>query len=137
MAENARIDFDITAWDEKPYDDLDGAPAVTRSVITSSYHGDLIGTGTAEMLMVYADDSSASYVGLERVVGTLGGRTGSFVLRHDGRYADGAARTTWTVVAGSGAGELRSLRGTGGFTAATGQHVEGAVLDYELADGEA
>ncbi len=63
--------------------------------------------------MIYAEDGSASFVGLERVKGDLTGKKGSFVLQHVGRFADGAAKGTVTVVPGSGTGELVGLSGNG------------------------
>ena len=51
-----------------------------------------------------SSESSATYVGYERVTGTLGGRSGSFVLQGVGTWEGGVAKTTWTVVPGSGTG---------------------------------
>jgi hypothetical protein len=46
-------------------------------------------------------------------VGRLGAKTGSFVLQRIGVFEGGEARETYTVVAGSGTGELTGLRGEG------------------------
>jgi hypothetical protein len=43
------------------------------------------------------------------------------VLRLDGGFEGGAARTTWTVVEGSGTGDLAGLRGEGGYVAKQGE----------------
>jgi hypothetical protein len=61
------------------------------------------------------------------VVGSLAGRTGSFVLRAE----DGAARTTWSVMPGWGTGDLRGLRGEGGYTARDQAEVQ-FILDYHF-----
>jgi hypothetical protein len=61
--------------------------------------------------MVYPGDGSAKFVGLERVVGRLGDRWGSFVLEHSGTFEGGVAEASWSVVPGSGTGEPRGLRG--------------------------
>lgn len=81
--------------------------------------------------MVHRDDGSASFIGLERVVGRLGDRSGSFVLQHTGTFEDGTAKATWIVVPGSGAGELRGLRGEGGFASAHAESYS-MTLDYDL-----
>jgi hypothetical protein len=47
---------------------------------------------------------------MERITGTLGGRSGSFVLTH-GANGDTAA-ATGVVVPGSGTGDLAGLTGT-------------------------
>jgi len=119
--------FTIKAWDEQPWAELDRAPKLTHARVTTSYGGDLDGEGTSGLLMVY-DQDDATYAGYERVVGSLEGRSGSFVLRLDGGFQDGAARTTWTVVEGSGTGDLAGLRGEGGYVARQGA----AEVPYEL-----
>ena len=119
--------FTIKAWDEQPWAELDQAPKLTHARVTTSYGGDLDGEGTSGLLMVY-DQDDATYAGYERVVGSLEGRSGSFVLRLDGGFQDGAARTTWTVVEGSGTGDLAGLRGEGGYVARQGA----AEVPYEL-----
>lgn len=67
--------------------------------------------------MAYRADGTATFIGLERVTGRLGNRSGSFVLEHSGSFEGGMARASWFVVAGSGTGELSGLRGEGGFEA--------------------
>jgi hypothetical protein len=119
--------FTIKGWDEQPYAEHEGAPKLTHARVTSAYGGDLEGEGTAGLLMLY-DNDDATYAGYERVVGSLGGRSGSFVLRLDGGFERGAARTTWTVAEGTGTGELAGLRGEGGYVAKQGE----AEMAYEL-----
>jgi hypothetical protein len=119
--------FKIAGWDEQPWAEAEGAPKLTHARVTASYRGDLEGEGTAGLLMLY-DGTDASYRGYERVTGTLGGRSGSFVLRLEGGFEQGAARTTWTVAEGTGTGELAGLRGEGGYLAAQGE----AEVAFEL-----
>lgn len=115
--------FDIESWDEQTYD-----TGLTRGKVVATYHGDIEGTGTWETLMAYADDGSARYVGLERVVGRIAGREGSVVLRQTGEFTGGVASTTLEVVPGSGTGELAGLRGEGGYRAGEGRHVADVAL---------
>ncbi len=80
--------------------------------------------------MLYQGDS-ASFSGLERVVGRIGVRSGSFVLQHNGRFEGDTARSTLSVVPGSGTGDLRGLRGAGSFAWSHGQ--PGSItLDYDF-----
>ena len=87
--------FTIKGWDEQPWAELEGAPKLTQARVTSAYGGDLEGEGTSGLLMLY-DNDDATYSGYERVVGTLGGRSGSFVLRLQGGFEHGAARSSAT-----------------------------------------
>jgi hypothetical protein len=131
MSKHATATFQVTAWDEKPYDEIEEGPKLTRATITKSFSGDIEGEGKLEYLMVHRDDGSASFIGLERVVGRLGDRSGSFVLQHTGTFEDGTAKATWLVVPGSGAGQLRGLRGEGGFASAHAESYS-MTLDYDL-----
>ena len=112
--------FTIKAWDEQPWAEADKAPKLTHARVTTTYTGDLEGEGTYQLLMVY-DQADAAYAGYERFVGSLDDRSGSFVLRLGGGFEGGAARTTWTVVEGSGTGDLAGLQGEGGYVARQGE----------------
>ena len=114
---NAR--FIIKTWDEKPYGERPDLPKLTRASVAKTFAGDLEGEGQVEYLMVYRSDGSATFVGLERVVGRLAGRTGSFVLQRTGVFEGGQARETYSVVPGSGTGELHGLRGEGSSAVGT------------------
>ncbi|HKF79176.1 MAG TPA: DUF3224 domain-containing protein [Candidatus Dormibacteraeota bacterium] len=113
--------YTFTSWDEEPYAVLEGTPGLTHARVVNVYRGDLEGDGTVEFLMFYPTPSSATYLGFERVNGKLGGRSGSFVLQSAGAWEDGVARTTLTIVPGSGTGELEGLRGEGALEAGPGQ----------------
>jgi hypothetical protein len=81
--------------------------------------------------MMYRSDGSATFVGLERVVGRVGGNAGSFVLQRTGVFENGVAKESYVVIPGSGTGALRSLRGEG--TSAVGHGTEHPLtLNYEL-----
>jgi len=126
---NAR--FAIKTWDEKPYSEAEGLPKLTRASVTKTFSGDLDGEGRVEYLMVYRSDGSAAFVGLERITGRLGGRTGSFVLQRTGVFEGGQAKESYSVVAGSATGELDGLTGQG--SSAVGHGLEHPfTLDYEL-----
>jgi hypothetical protein len=104
--------FQVTSWDEKPYEEFDDGGKLTRAHVVYTYRGAIAGTGTAEYLMVYGLDKAAHFVGAERVLGHVDGKPGSFVLRHVGTYGAEGVRTTITVVPGAGTGELKGLRGS-------------------------
>lgn len=131
MSTTARATFQIQAWDERTYEDLEGSRKLTRAAVTQSFSGDIEGDGSVEFLMAYSADDAADYVGLQRVAGRLGDREGTFVLTLTGRYDGTEASGTWTVVAGSGTGELAGLRGSGDFRAPLGGEPS-VTLTYEL-----
>jgi hypothetical protein len=133
MSTHATGRYEVKTWDEKPLSEIAGLPCLTRASAIESFHGDIEGEGTAEYLMIYRADGSASYVRVERVIGRIGTRSGSFVLQGSGSY-DHATRTaecTWFVVPGTGTGELSGLRGAGGFVAKHSEYPKVPItLDY-------
>jgi hypothetical protein len=109
--------FEVTSWDEHEFDRRRDSGKVTKAKVRKAYHGDIDGESLTEWLLAYDDAGSATFVGLERIVGSIGDRRGTIVLRHVGSFEDGVARAELAVVAGSGSGELAELSGTGDFVA--------------------
>jgi hypothetical protein len=133
MSTPANAIFEIKSWDEKPWQVIDGGSKLTRACVTKVYRGDITGEATSEALMFYGADGAAAFTGLERVVGTVGGRAGSFVLQASGTYRDGTATCDCTVVPDSGAGDLRGLRGEGRYVATHADYPHVAFsLDYRF-----
>ncbi len=132
MTGQATGTFKVMSWDENTYQELAGQQKLTRASMVFGYTGDLEATGKSETLMFYREDGTAAYTGLEHMVGRIGDRSGSFVLRADGAFDGSAATTTWQVVDGSGAGELRGISGTGKSVAESGQPGGAFTLDFDL-----
>jgi hypothetical protein len=131
MKRTANARFAIKSWDEKPYSEGQDQPRLTRAAVAKTFTGDIEGEGRVEYLMMYRDDGSATFVGLERIVGHLAGKSGSFVLQRIGGFEGGQAKESYTVIAGSGTGALRTLRGEG--TSSVGHGMEHPfTLTYEL-----
>lgn len=128
---HAKARFAIKSWDEKPYSEGEDLPKLTRASVAKTFTGDLEGEGQVEYLMMYRADGSAAFVGLERVVGHIGDKAGSFVLQRTGVFEAGQARESYSVVPGSGTGELRGLRGKGASSVGHGME-HPFTLEYEL-----
>jgi hypothetical protein len=138
MSTRATIPFEVTGWNETPWDEPTEGPRLARATVRKVFRGDLEGESVAELLLCHypADFSAgAGYVASERITGRLGGRTGTFVLQHSGLSggagdaADGSI--VGHVVPGSGTGELAGLRGTARITQAPdGKHT--LTLDYSF-----
>ena len=101
MKKSANARFAIKTWDEKPYSEVQDQPRLTRASVTKAYTGDIEGEGQVEYLMMYRSDGSATFVGLERVAGRIGGKTGTFVLQRAGIFESGQAKESYSVIPGS------------------------------------
>ena len=132
MKRSANARFAISNWDEKPYSEGQDLPRLTRASVTKTFTGDIEGEGRVEYLMMYRSDGSAAFVGLERVVGGISGKTGSFVLQRSGVFESGQAKESYFVIPGSATAELQDLQGDG--SSAVGHGMEHPfTLSYELA----
>ncbi|HEY1501693.1 MAG TPA: DUF3224 domain-containing protein [Acidobacteriaceae bacterium] len=84
-----------------------------RMSIDKQFHGALEATSQGEMLSVLdREKGSGGYVALERVTGTVEGKTGSFVLQHNATMNRGVPAMTIVVVPDSGTGELTGISGS-------------------------
>jgi hypothetical protein len=115
MASHAKGTFQVTSWVEEKYGGPQGAARLARVNSTHDFEGDIEGESEVEYVMIYSGEKPVSFAGFERVIGKVGEKEGSFVLQVDGTYAEGSPSASWSVVTGSGTGELEHLRGEGTF----------------------
>lgn len=111
----------------------EGCEGITlaRMSIDKTFAGDLEATSCGEMLSARTQtEGSAGYVAIEQVVGTLGGKQGTFVLQHFGTMAAGQHRLVLEVVPDSGTGALKALSGTMNIEIQDGTH--NYVFEYGL-----
>ncbi len=113
MTEHAKATFTVSNWQEDTLHEWEDGAKITRASIGYAYEGDMAGESSAECVFVYGPDGTATIVGFERFVGTIGDRTGSLVLESRGTYDGTTARGDLTVVDGSGTGDLEGATGTG------------------------
>jgi hypothetical protein len=111
MTDIARGTFEVKLTPQ-PSDRQPEDGALGRMWLDKEFHGDLEATSRGQMLTAMTEvKGSAGYVAIERVRGTLRGRTGSFVLQHTGTMTRGAPGLMITVVPDSGTEELAGLNG--------------------------
>jgi catechol 2,3-dioxygenase-like lactoylglutathione lyase family enzyme len=123
---NAKIT--VQNSEAKPYDQ-GTSPALVEIHLTETFTGDIDGESPVRALQVLRDDKSGSLVSVQRFRGKVGGRQGTFVLQGSEIVQNGKIKATWSVVPGSGTGDLAGLRGDGGFEGDFGKGSEG-WLDY-------
>jgi hypothetical protein len=104
--------FDVKMAPQKPDNPIEEAASIARMTIDKQWHGDLEATSKGEMLATPPDaKGSGIYVALERVTGTLKGRSGSFLLHHTGIMNRGVPELSILVVPDSGTGQLTGITG--------------------------
>ena len=116
---------------EPPFLAQDGL-TLNRNVVRKEFFGGMVGVSEAEMLAAFTSTpGSAGYVAIEHFTGSVGGKSGSFVLQHSGVMNRGEAQLTVTIVPDSGTGELAGISGALAIDNTEGRH--SYVLDYDLA----
>jgi hypothetical protein len=131
MTTHAKGTFEATEFDEQTLDEFDGGGKLTRARITQTFAGDLTGELTADLVMHYKADGTASFTGYQRFVGSVGDHRGGFVMEASGGYDNAAAVTTYTVIPDSGTDDLAKLTGSGTAKVPHGTAGE-YTLDYDL-----
>lgn len=125
--------FEVTAWDEKPFAKIGETGKLTKASVKGKLSGDIDAEVVTEWLMCYASENEATYVGFQKIDGTIDGKSGSFVVENDGTFDGKAARGNWFVVPNSGTGELEGISGEGTFDSPKGTKASFS-LDYEFGD---
>ena len=113
----------VSSYESNPYDDA-GAFTIAETSVTEEFAGDLVGIGSVRFAMVNEREGAAHFTGMERFLGKLGERSGSFIFQNSGTLTAGVLHSVWRVIPGSGTEELVGLRGEGGCDP------DGYSLDY-------
>jgi Protein of unknown function (DUF3224) len=131
MATRANGTVETKTWDEQTYSEVDCGPKLTTTTGVDNYHGDLEATATYAGITVYETSGAATFTSVLRIEGSIGGKTGTFVLELDGTVDEtGATAGSWKVRPNSGTGELKKIRGNGSLTYAETEN--SFTLDYDL-----
>jgi hypothetical protein len=133
MSENT---FHPKSWDEHVVSGEEGTPRFAHAHAVMTYSGLIEGESASDSLLYYAgegyDGGGTTSPGLERIDGSVAGRKGSFVIRHEVGFDTQGVRGTWTVVPGSGTGELAGIGGSGTISGAMGSESMEYTFDYSL-----
>ncbi len=115
-------------------EDKGDGSTLSRLTLDKTYAGALTATSKGEMLAAGGTKpTSAAYVAVERVTGTLDGRAGSFALVQHGWMQGDQRVMEVLIVPDSGGGDLKGLAGTFKIEIKDGKHFY--LMDYTL-DGQ-
>lgn len=124
----AKAKITVQNSEARPYD-KSGGPTLVEIHLIETFSGDIEGRSPVRALQLLRDDKSACLISMQRFQGKLGDRQGSFVLQGSETVEKGRIKAKWSVVPGSGTGDLSGLRGEGGFEGEFGKGSDG-TLDY-------
>lgn len=126
MTMHAKGTFDVKLKPHDMHQKVEGASgSLGRMSIDKQFHGGIEGSSVGEMLTAFGGagvKGSAGYVAVERVVGSVDGKNGSFILQHSSTMNRGVPRQSIVVVPDSGTDELVGIEGTFTITIVGGKH---------------
>jgi hypothetical protein len=86
----ANATLSIIHWGRSRWDEQlsihDSGMELFQMEVKVQYHGELEGEGIIHSLFADNGDRKGSFVGLEKVTGSVAGRNGSFVFQHTGTF---------------------------------------------------
>jgi hypothetical protein len=123
--------FTVTGGSEQIVREVPRELKLTRVSGMQRFEGAIRGGGSVEWVFGYRPDRSAVFTGLQRIEGSIDGRSGSLVLESTGEHDGKSSKGRWRIVTGSGTGELVGIEGEGGFDASGGPEAT-YELEYSL-----
>ena len=92
--------IEVTSYDSASYDDS-GRLHNSEVNIVEEFSGGLVGVGSMRLILATETDGGAAhFTGMERVLGKLGDRSGSFIIQNSGTLTDGVLHSTWRGYSG-------------------------------------
>lgn len=113
MSRTHTSSFTPSNWDEQEIEG--GAHALRHTTVHYgvSYFGEVSGTSTIDLVMVYTPAGAVPFVGYEFFEGAIGHHSGTVVFEHRGVFEGEGAGSEMTVVPGTATGALADLAITG------------------------
>lgn len=128
--------FAMKNWEEGLVSGTDGGPRVAHAHATLAYNGLIDGGSVIDYLLYYAgegyDGGETTSPGLERIEGAVDGRKGSFVIKHETGFDAKGISSAFSVVEGSGTGELAGITGSGTTTGVLGEPTMSYTFEYSV-----
>lgn len=124
-------EFDVELKPLEAWADGDEHTALARLSMEKTYRGDLKASARGELLTARTKTTGAAgYVAVEYVSGSLGEKSGTFVLQHLGTSHEEKNVLILEVMPGSGTGDLAGVSGKMAIDIAEDKHFY--TFEYEL-----
>ncbi|GLY41739.1 hypothetical protein Amsp01_077620 [Amycolatopsis sp. NBRC 101858] len=128
--------FTMKNWEENIVSGTEGGPRVAYAHASMAYDGVIEGESICDLLLYYAgegyDSGKTTSPSFERFAGKVDGREGTFIVKHEFTFDAQGIASTFSVVPGSGTGELAGLTGSGTVGGAMGEEKMGYTFEYTL-----
>ena len=128
-------EFTIGKWEEENLTTFPPEMPVAKASIIYEVTGAISGKLTVEYLLHYScqdkenpHNSKATYTGYMLFVGTVNGKSGSFVVEDKGNYTKAGPVSVLSIKPATGTDELCGISGNGGYGFSDGK----MIIEFEL-----
>ena len=132
MQGTARGTYRTTGWRQQEYGGADAGPTLMVAEKELAFEGDLEGSAVGRSSIVGWGAGASVASGHVRIIGRIGGRSGSFVVEESVMGGAAGATATWRIVAESGSGDLSGIGGDGNWEWKPGAQQVSYSLSYRL-----
>ncbi len=124
--------FTYKNWEERFYTDEATLPKLSTVESSNTYSGVIEAETVLRYTMIYLTESRGVFTGLQTFTGTVDGRRGSFTVQEQGSWEDTTVTSEFTVIPGSGTGELAGISGSGEYRAVQGEETYPYTFEYDF-----
>ncbi|MDR2144847.1 MAG: DUF3224 domain-containing protein [Tannerella sp.] len=132
-----KSEFGVAKWDETRCGEVSNGMVTAKASIIFTVSGEMDGKLDVDYLLHYTHydeanphNSRATYVGFLTFSGSIGGKSGSFVLEDKGTNMSAGPVSELTVKPDTGTGDFRGISGSGKYYANGGKMV--IEIDYSV-----
>jgi uncharacterized protein DUF3224 len=124
----------VKDWQRKTWHNKSEVSGSTlfRVEMIHSYAGAIEGEGSIQYIIGENKNLTGSVIALEKVIGSVEGKRGSFVLQQIGSFDHGKLKLMVTVVPGSGTEQLSGLRGQASLESDLHQEIYSIPFEYSF-----
>lgn len=128
----------VKDWQRKTWHSKSEVPGTLlfRTEMVHSYEGAIEGEGSIQYLIGENKNLTGCIVALEKVIGSVEGRKGSFVFQQIGTFDHGKLTMTLTVIPGSGTDQLSGLSGQATFESDLHQEIYSMPFEYTFQEAK-
>ena len=103
--------FQITDWQESTEQSFEVGGKLTTAKVNQTYSGDLVGESDVRYQMNYDSDGTATFVGFEYFTGTYNTQPCRLIIKHDGIFEMGVAKSKFMIISSEEHTALNELKG--------------------------
>jgi len=126
--------FAMKTWEEASYTAQDTLPRLATVQSENTFTGPVEAETVLHYVIIYLSERRGTFTGMQTFTGSVEGRSGSFTVQEEGGWDGTTVTGRFTVVPGSGTGDLAGMSGSGAYTAIHGESAYPYTFEYRLGE---